>query len=122
MNLLRARSALSRSKGAASTFACASLSSIMRSRAFFNVSSRSFTSAPRRGGQDGLGRSRRRCKLWLPGDFVEISLDIVTKRASAALITVHIWPLSVTESLELPPQNGAVAMSGIQKFDLREWL
>jgi len=46
----------------------------------------------------------------------------VTERASAVLITVHIWPLSVTESLELPPQDGAVAMSGIQKFDLREWL
>src|SRR6185437_6109971 len=41
MNLLRARSALSRSKGAASTFACMSRSSIMRSRAFFSVSSRS---------------------------------------------------------------------------------
>src|ERR1700738_3170833 len=46
VNLLRARSALSRSKGAASTLACASLSSIMRSRAFFNVSSRSFMWAP----------------------------------------------------------------------------
>src|SRR6266436_2525640 len=46
MNLLRARSALSRSKGAASTFACASLSSIIRSRAFFSVSSRSLISAP----------------------------------------------------------------------------
>jgi hypothetical protein len=46
----------------------------------------------------------------------------VTERASAALITVHIWPLSVTESLELPPQDRAVAMSGIQRFDLREWL
>src|SRR6266568_2325861 len=41
MNLLRARSALSRSKGAASTFACASLSSSMRARALFSVSSRS---------------------------------------------------------------------------------
>src|SRR3954453_5661649 len=41
MNLLRARSAVSRTKGAASTYACASLSSIMRSRAFFRVSSRS---------------------------------------------------------------------------------
>src|SRR6266699_588293 len=35
-----------RSKGAASTFACESLSSIMRSRAFFNVSSRSLIWAP----------------------------------------------------------------------------
>ena len=58
----------------------------------------------------------------LAGDFFEISLDIVTERASAGFITVHIWLLSVTESLELPPQNRAVAMSGIQKFDLREWL
>jgi hypothetical protein len=33
----------------------------------------------------------------LAGDFFEISLDIVTERASAALITVHIWPLSVRE-------------------------
>src|SRR5215216_3688663 len=41
MNLLRARSALSRSKGAASTLACASLSSSMRARALFSVSSRS---------------------------------------------------------------------------------
>jgi hypothetical protein len=42
MNLLRARSALSRSKGAASTFACTSLSTIIRSRALCSVSSRSF--------------------------------------------------------------------------------
>src|SRR4249920_1714860 len=41
MKLLRARSALSRSKGAASTFACASLSSVKRARAFLGVSSRS---------------------------------------------------------------------------------
>jgi hypothetical protein len=34
----------------------------------------------------------------------------------------RIWPQSVTESLELSPQNGAVVMSGIQKFDFREWL
>src|SRR5580693_5063651 len=46
MNLLRARSALSRSKGAASTFACASLSSIMRSRAFSSVSRRSLIPTP----------------------------------------------------------------------------
>src|SRR3954453_15713274 len=46
MNLLRARSALSRSKGAARTFACGSLSSILRSRAFFSVSSRSLIQAP----------------------------------------------------------------------------
>src|SRR5438552_214870 len=46
MNLLRARSALSRSKGAASTFACMSLSWIIRSSAFFSVSSRSLILAP----------------------------------------------------------------------------
>jgi len=46
----------------------------------------------------------------------------LTERASAAFNTVRIWPLSVTESFELSPQNGAVVMSGIQKFDLREWL
>jgi hypothetical protein len=39
-------------------------------------------------------------------DFFEISLDIVTERASAALNTVRIWPLSVTESFELSPQTG----------------
>jgi uncharacterized protein YbaA (DUF1428 family) len=41
INLTRDRSALSRSKGAASTFANASRSSAIRSRAFFSVSSRS---------------------------------------------------------------------------------
>jgi hypothetical protein len=46
INLLRARSALSRSKGAASTFACTSLSSIIRARALFSVSSRSLIKAP----------------------------------------------------------------------------
>src|ERR1700687_5409070 len=45
MNLSRARSALSRSNGAARVFAKASRSSAMRSRAFFNVSSRSLISA-----------------------------------------------------------------------------
>src|SRR6266481_10130167 len=44
VNLTRARSALSRSNGAASTLACASRSSIIRSRAFFSVSSRSLIS------------------------------------------------------------------------------
>ena len=39
MNLRRARSALSRSNGAASVLAKASRSSTMRSRAFFSVSS-----------------------------------------------------------------------------------
>src|ERR1700731_2269165 len=39
MNLVRARSALSRSKGAARVLAKASRSSVMRSRAFFSVSS-----------------------------------------------------------------------------------
>ena len=48
----------------------------------------------------------RRCNFGLTDDFFEISLDIVTERASAAVITVHIWPLSVTESLELPPKTG----------------
>jgi len=50
------------------------------------------------------------------------SVDFVTERASVAGITVPIWPLSVTESLELPPQDGAVVMPDIHKFDLREWL
>src|ERR1700688_3133006 len=45
MNLARARSALSRSKGAASVLAKASRSSVMRSRAFFSVSSRSLIRA-----------------------------------------------------------------------------
>jgi len=45
MNLIRARSALSRSKGAAKVLANASRSSAMRSRAFFSVSSRSLMSA-----------------------------------------------------------------------------
>lgn len=62
---------------------------------------------------------RRRRKLRA---LFEISLDIATERASAALNTVSIWPLSVIEGLELSPQNGAVVMSGIQKFDLREWM
>jgi hypothetical protein len=35
-----------------------------------------------------------------------ISLDIVTQRASALLISVHSWPLSVTESPVFPPQDG----------------
>src|SRR4030081_3438611 len=46
INLIRARSALSRSNGAASVFAKASRSSAIRSRAFFSVSSRSLMSAP----------------------------------------------------------------------------
>src|SRR3979409_2178690 len=45
INLIRARSALSRSNGAASVFAKASRSSAIRSRAFFSVSSRSLMSA-----------------------------------------------------------------------------
>ena len=44
MNLIRARSALSRSNGAARVLAKASRSSAMRSRAFFSVSSRSLMS------------------------------------------------------------------------------
>lgn len=51
-----------------------------------------------------------------------ISLDIVQERASAAVITVHPWPLSVTERPVLPPQKRAVSMSTIQKFKLHEWL
>src|ERR1700730_617846 len=46
MNLIRARSAFSRSKGAARVLAKASRSSTIRSRAFINVSSRSLISAP----------------------------------------------------------------------------
>src|SRR5229473_4255063 len=45
MNLIRARSAFSRSKGAARVLAKASRSSVIRSRAFINVSSRSLISA-----------------------------------------------------------------------------
>mgnify|MGYP007073116262 CR=1 FL=1 len=48
-------------------------------------------------------------------------LDIVTERASAALITVRARHLPVTESLR-SRHNKAVSMSNIQKFDLRAWL
>jgi hypothetical protein len=54
--------------------------------------------------------------------ILEVSLYIMTERASVESITVHIWPLSVTESLGLPPEGKAVRVSDTQKFDLREWL
>src|ERR1700749_3688031 len=47
----------------------------------------------------------RRCNDGLIDDFFEISLDIVTERASAAVITARIWPLSVTESLLCCPHK-----------------
>jgi hypothetical protein len=50
-----------------------------------------------------------------------ISLDIVTEREPAALITVYAWHLPVTESLR-SRHNEAVTMSNVQEFDLREWL
>jgi hypothetical protein len=53
---------------------------------------------------------------------IEVSLYIMTERASVEFITVHFWPLSVTESFGLPPQREGVMMSDIQKFDLHEWL
>jgi hypothetical protein len=53
--------------------------------------------------------------------FVAISLDIAPERESGAAITVHAWHLPVTESLR-SRRDKAVDMSGIQKFDLREWL
>lgn len=37
----------------------------------------------------------RRRNFGLAGDFFEIILDIVTERASAGIITVPVWPLSV---------------------------
>jgi len=50
-----------------------------------------------------------------------ISLDIVQERASAAVITVHPWLLSVTETCT-PATKRAVSMSTIQKFKPHEWL
>ena len=50
-----------------------------------------------------------------------ISLDIAKERAFALLNTIHPRPLAVTESLVLPPQQRAVSMSTIHKFDLRDW-
>lgn len=37
-------------------------------------------------------------------------------------ITARPRPLSVTESLALPPRPRAVNMSHINKFSIREWL
>jgi hypothetical protein len=51
-----------------------------------------------------------------------ISLDIAQERASCADITVHPWPLSVTERPVLPPQKRAVSIPTFQKFKLHEWL
>ena len=52
-----------------------------------------------------LDRSDAACTLTLA--FTEgISLDIVTKKASAVAITALHWLLSVTESSVLPPHDG----------------
>jgi hypothetical protein len=50
-----------------------------------------------------------------------ISLDIVTERESGAFIAVHAWHLPVTESFRSRQRKGG-QMSGVKKFDLREWL
>jgi hypothetical protein len=37
-------------------------------------------------------------------------------------ITARPWPLSVTESIALPPQPAGGSMPDTPKFDFREWL
>jgi hypothetical protein len=51
-----------------------------------------------------------------------ISLDIVQERASAIVITVHRWLLSVTERLVLPPKKGRLVCPPSKNFKLHEWL
>jgi hypothetical protein len=68
-----------------------------------------------------LDRSDAACTLTI--GFTEgISLDIVTKRASAAAITAFHWPPSVTESPRTPATRRVVMMPARQPFNLREWL
>jgi hypothetical protein len=38
------------------------------------------------------------------------------------VITARPWPLSVTESIALPPQPAGGQMPNTPKFDLRGWL
>jgi hypothetical protein len=52
-----------------------------------------------------LDRSDAACTLTLAFTW-GISLDIVTKKASAVAITALHWLLSVTESSVLPPHDG----------------
>jgi hypothetical protein len=58
-------------------------------------------------GTDSRLRAMRavdRLETVLTAIALAISLDIVQERASAAVITVHPWLLSVTERPVLPPQ------------------
>src|SRR5579871_1595210 len=85
--------------------------------------SRRKTAAGRRNGKPSrfdivLGATTREVLT----EGIEVSLYIMAERAPVELFTVHFWPLSVTESLGLPPQGEGVMMSDIQKFDLHEWL
>src|SRR5205807_9991892 len=91
MNLKRARSALSRSKGAASTFACASLSSIIRSRAFFRFSSRSL-----------IGHL---CLFIVPTTRISVEdrrkLAVAEDDRGLVIVVAHLW-IAVDEKATTP--------------------